>query len=414
LLVQYRTDADEKVDSERMEAVAGKQTGHKVEPRFQKCLGVVTHVPHWSGTDGTPWAYEPYVRELRLWADLFTRVEILAPFAEGPMQGNQAPYERPNVVWRPFSYSLSYDPWSPLRRLTQVPALALQIDRLIADCDLIHLRSPGHPALVGQLLVRLRQKFSIAKWAGLFDSFPGERLPSRFERRLVRWCSDRHPVLIYGPTNHPNMIPFMPALMTDRELVRARHLSGGKNWSPPWRLLSVGRLLAVKNFETAIRGLGELHERRPDLEWEYTLIGDGPEASALRELAVHCGIAERVHFTGALPFDEVQKYYASAQLVIMPGVMEGWPKIIAEAWAHRAVPVAAAAGLVPWILQGADYGVPFRPTPRGLADALTTLMGDEMRLKALLGRCATRSNDLSLERFKEQLEEVLVARCGLD
>jgi glycosyltransferase involved in cell wall biosynthesis len=397
-----------------MEAVVIKSNAIDRAPRFNRRLGIITHVPHWRGKDGVLWAYEPYVRELRLWADLFAAVEVLAPAAEGPMQGNQAAYERTNIGWRSVSYSLSYEKWAPLQRLAQMPALALGIQRLIRDCDLIHLRGPGHPALLGNLLVRLCRQPSITKWAGLFASFEGERWPSRVERRLVGFGSAGHPVLIYGPSNHQHIISFSPALMSEAELSMARALSARKHSGRPWQLLSVGRLLAVKNFDLAIRGLGELYHRRPDLEWEYTLIGDGPEAIALHELARRCEIAERVRFAGALPFTEVQKYYAAAQLVIMPGVKEGWPKIIAEAWAHAAVPLAAAAGIVPWILEGDKYGISFKPSASGLADALSALLYDNVKLLTLVNRIAHRADELSLERFKKLLEKVLVEHCGLN
>ena len=396
-----------------MEAIALKSPEINRAPRFNKRLGIITHVPHWRWRDGTIWAYEPYVREVRLWADLFAQVEVLAPAAEGPMQGNQASYGRSNLVWRSVSYSQSYARGAPLKRLAQIPALALGIHRLIRYCDLIHLRSPGHPALIGQVLVRLLHQPSITKWAGLYDCFAGERWPSRLERRLIRLWNAGHPVLIYGPSDHQHMISFLPALMSEAELTTARELSARKDWGPPWQFLSVGRLLPVKNFALAICGLGELHQYRPDLEWEYTLVGDGPEASTLLELARQCGIAERVHFKGPLPFDEVQKYYAAAQVVIMPGVKEGWPKIIAEAWAHGAVPLAAEAGLVPWILNGEEFGVPFQPNAVGLVEALVALLDNDVKLEALLRRIAHRAEELSLERFKSLLEEVLVEHCGL-
>lgn len=396
-----------------MDAVAPKIARLNRTSRFDKRLGIITHVPHWRRPDGTVWAYEPYVREVRLWAELFAQVEVLAPAAEGPMEGNQAPYDRSNVVWRRVSYSQSYARWAPVMRLAQMPPLTLAIGRLIRACDLIHLRSPGHPALVGQVLVRLLRQPSITKWAGLYDCFPGERWPSRIERRLIRLWNAGHPVLIYGPSHHEHMISFLPALMSEAELRTARGLSARKDWERPWRFLSVGRLLPVKNFALAIRGLAELHRYRPDVEWEYTLIGDGPELTKLRELARQRGIAERVHFKGSLPFDEVQKYYAAAQVVIMPGVKEGWPKTIAEAWAHGAVPVAAEAGLVPSILNGEVGGVLFQPTPFGLMEALIALLDNDVKLEALRRRIAHRAEELSLERFKTRLEEVLVEHCGL-
>jgi len=100
-------------------------------------------------------------------------------------------------------------------------------------------------------------------------------------------------------------------------------------------------------------------------------------------------------------------------VAIMPGVLEGWPKIIAEAWAHGAIPVAASAGLVPWILQEEDAGVHFYPTPAGLANALVKLLGDPERMKSMSRKLMPRAEDLSLDSFKKRLEQVLVNHCGL-
>jgi glycosyltransferase involved in cell wall biosynthesis len=97
----------------------------------------------------------------------------------------------------------------------------------------------------------------------------------------------------------------------------------------------------------------------------------------------------------------------------MPGIKEGWPKTIAEAWAHGAIPVAADAGLVRWILDNESYGVPFQPSPAGLSEALVELLSNDVKLEALLKRIVHRAEQLSLERFKTSLEEVLVQHCGL-
>jgi len=177
--------------------------------------------------------------------------------------------------------------------------------------------------------------------------------------------------------------------------------------------LSVGRLEPEKGFDLAIRGLGELRRLRPELDWKYTLIGDGPAADGLRQQALQSGIADRILFTGALPFNEVQKHYAEAHVAIMPGIVEGWPKIIAEAWAHGAIPVAASAGIVPWILEDKDVGVQFHPTPTGLAEALIELLDDPERLKTMSEKLMPRAEELSLESFKNRLEHVLIEHCGM-
>ena len=126
--------------------------------RFNLTVGVVTHVPHWLQPDGRPWAYEPYVRELEIWAKLFRTVNICAPWGVGPMRGNQAPYSAPNIRWHPVTYPQAYTPWSRVGRFVRLPGLAAALYRLIRSSDIVHLRSPGgdarqlgeHPDLVEQ------------------------------------------------------------------------------------------------------------------------------------------------------------------------------------------------------------------------------------------------------------------------
>jgi glycosyltransferase involved in cell wall biosynthesis len=265
--------------------------------------------------------------------------------------------------------------------------------------------------LFARVLADARGVRHITKWAGFFGDFPGERIPARIERALAR--RSRGPVLIYGPAAQSHLVSFPPALMSVAELERGAVLAQRRAWNPPWRILSVGRLLNVKGFDLALRGLGRLRVLDPDLAWAFTLIGDGPEAEALRQLAVDVGIADRVHFAGAQNFGVVQERYAEAHAVIMPGVVEGWPKIIAEAWAHAAVPVAARAGLVPWIIGDGGAGVIFDPTPDGLGIALRELLSSPTRMRALSARGPACAAELSLESFTSRLERVLVDECGL-
>jgi glycosyltransferase involved in cell wall biosynthesis len=383
-------------------------------PRFPGRLGVLTHVPHWIGADGEPWAYEPYVREMRVWAELFEEVEICAPRGEAPMSGNQAPYARANIRWVPVSYHQGTAPASPLKRLAQLPGVFAAARRTARRSRLLHLRSPGHFALAGALLCRLSGRATLSKWAGENGPFPGERLPSRFQRWLEGIPSRRHPVLVYGPSRKTHQIEFLPALMTGPELARAAELSRSRLWQPPWQLLSVARLERVKNLELAIRGLGLLRRRRPELDWRYVIVGDGPLRAQLALLAQVEGIADRVRFDGARAFSEVQARYAEAHVVIMPGVKEGWPKVIAEAWAHGALALAASAGIVPWILAEGKRGVAFPAAPEGLAGAVEALLADPSRMEALAREASQAARGISLEDFRDRLEQVISERCGLD
>jgi glycosyltransferase involved in cell wall biosynthesis len=97
----------------------------------------------------------------------------------------------------------------------------------------------------------------------------------------------------------------------------------------------------------------------------------------------------------------------------MPGVKEGWPKIIAEAWAHGTIPVASRGGIVPWILGADGSGFIIEPTPAALAGALAQLLSDPSHMSAVSKNLHVHAKEISLDQFKARLERVLVERCGL-
>lgn len=394
---------------ERAQGVGAGSIAPAGGARFDLTLGVVSHVPHWARGDGPPWAYEPYVREMEVWARLFSRVHVCAPVAEWPMRGNQAPYAAANIHWIPVCFSNRPGPRRHLLRLWQLRALRRSLAGLFAASDLVLLRSPAPISMAGRAMARARGTRTITKWAGLLRPFAGELAETRLERIQVERGSE--PALVYGKTDRRHLVSFIPALMSHAELERARVLGSARAWEPPWRILAVGRLSPEKGFDLALRGLAELRRARSDLEWELTLVGDGVEASSLRRLAERLRISDRVRFPGALPFDRVREQFAAAHVVVMPGVQEGWPKTIAEAWAHGAVPVAAAAGLVPEIV--GEAGLVFDPSPAGLASALDRILSDPPAMAAIGARGPELCEALSLETFEARLERVLVDVCGL-
>lgn len=383
------------------------------ERRFAMRLGVIGAPAHWNGPDGRSCAYEPYVREMRVWADLFAHVLVCGHAGEGPMQGNLAPYERENIEVREVRYSRAYGFAGMRRRLVQLPRLIRNVHRTIRESDFILMRSPSHFGLVGATLVRVMRRKSITKWAGENARYRGERIPSRMNRVIEGLPGDLHITLVYGEPRTPNQISFLPALMSVDELALAREIGQRRTWEPPWRIMCVGRLERSKNFDLALRALGELRRRVPGLEWTFTLIGDGTEKRALGALAAACGIADRVTMTGALSFRNVQEEYGRAHIAIMPGVNEGWPKVIAEAWAHGTFPLASRAGLVPWILRDGNSGTVVEPSPEALAGSLAESLSAPARLQALSHQLFTHASELSLDQFKRRLERVLVERCGL-
>jgi len=99
----------------------------------------------------------------------------------------------------------------------------------------------------------------------------------------------------------------------------------------------VGRLSEEKGVDRAIRTLRRLHDttsRRIELH----LIGDGPQRTALRDLARRLGLETVVHFWGWQP--NVRRLYEMMDMLLSSSHDEGTANVILEAMA-MGVPVAA-------------------------------------------------------------------------
>ncbi|AXG11125.1 glycosyltransferase family 4 protein [Haloplanus rubicundus] len=104
------------------------------------------------------------------------------------------------------------------------------------------------------------------------------------------------------------------------------------------RLLYVGYLRDSKG----VRFLVDAIERLPS-QYTLTVVGGGPEQQNLIERASDGGAAERITFTGQVPYEEVAQAYADADVFVHPGV---WPepfgRTILEAM-QAGLPVVATA-----------------------------------------------------------------------
>jgi glycosyltransferase involved in cell wall biosynthesis len=154
------------------------------------------------------------------------------------------------------------------------------------------------------------------------------------------------------------------------------------------RLLVVGRLVARKGVEDAVRALAAV----PDTELvvaggpggDALLAGD-PEVDRLRRLAAECGVEDRVRFIGSVSRDEVATWIRSADLVLCLPWYEPFGIVPLEAMACG-VPVVATAvgGLLDTVVHGTT-GLHVPPhDPAAVARAVTTLL-DDAQLRRRMG-----------------------------
>jgi glycosyltransferase involved in cell wall biosynthesis len=137
--------------------------------------------------------------------------------------------------------------------------------------------------------------------------------------------------------------------------------AGGKH------LLFVGRLAAVKGLPVLLDALTGLKDT------QLTVIGDGPDRTALEAQARGLGLADRVDFVGYKSQSEVAEALQSHDVFVLPSFAEGVPVVLMEAMAAaRPVLTTRIAG-VPELVED---GVSGRLVAPGNAEELAAVLQD--------------------------------------
>ena len=179
----------------------------------------------------------------------------------------------------------------------------------------------------------------------------------------------------------------------------------------PRLILFVGRLNAQKGARHLIRAVATMHQHT-----RLRIIGDGPDADALRRQAGAQGLANRVEWLPPQPQHALVAHYRRAGIVVVPSIEEGLGMVAVEAQLCGAAVVASASGGLPDVVQDGRSGVLVPPaSPEPLARALDALVASPERAAALgaEGRrtaLATFSPDTVAERYADLYRQALDAR----
>jgi N-acetyl-alpha-D-glucosaminyl L-malate synthase BshA len=128
-------------------------------------------------------------------------------------------------------------------------------------------------------------------------------------------------------------------------------------------LVHVSTLRPVKRPVDCVGILARVHQRR--IPCRLLVVGEGPEASAMRSESVRLGVAKQIHFVGATP--HVGAHLAHADLLLLPSASESFGMAALEAMASG-VPVIGS--LVKGLAEMAEDGVCARLLPVGDLDGM--------------------------------------------
>jgi glycosyltransferase involved in cell wall biosynthesis len=169
-------------------------------------------------------------------------------------------------------------------------------------------------------------------------------------------------------------------------------------------LLYVGRLAKEKNLETLIQMVARVSSDHPRARlW---MVGDGPYQDDLRALASKLGVGDRVKFVGAVPRNEVDQYYASADLFTFASVTETQGLVVQEAMQYGLPAVAISGGGASDSIEEGVNGLVTKNTPEDFSAAVTRLLDSPEELEKLAKGAHQKANESSIELMVDRIIEV--------
>ncbi len=175
--------------------------------------------------------------------------------------------------------------------------------------------------------------------------------------------------------------------------------------SPSAKMLVVPRRLFEKNgVEYAVRALPFVREKH---DAHLYLIGDGPERPKLEKIVDELDIGQYVHFRGAQPNERMPGFLNSADVIVIPSLMEATSVAGLEAMACELPIVASDVGGLPEIVSNETGRLIPPRRPEELANAIIEVLQLPDTERRIMGEKARHKvvENWSVDKLAEQVIE---------
>ena len=174
-------------------------------------------------------------------------------------------------------------------------------------------------------------------------------------------------------------------------------------------LVFVGRLVSDKGVDRLVAALKLLAGR--GVQAGLTIVGDGPEAPALRRQADAAGISDRIRFAGWQVAAELVATLNRHRVLVVPSVWEEpFGVVVLEGLACGCVPLVTRSGGLPDAV--GDCGlVVARDDPAALADGIQALLGDARLQEDYRARASAHLGRHTPDRIARDYLQVISDAC---
>jgi glycosyltransferase involved in cell wall biosynthesis len=367
--------------------------------------------------------YGAYARYVLEFARHFDRVTVFAPATTEPTYFSGCSLAADNVTVVPLPFFLTH-----AQALRHGLSIARIFRRHSAELDVINARGTAPLAYLLWLMTRRRGVPFIYHFASdpfeVIAQSPRYRGPYRLFARLAYGAEfhiQKH-IMRRGYSfasgealcqRLRQVTPNVEAVITSTLRQEDYHRRKDSCTRGTVRVLYVGYLRDGKGLDDLLQAVRILRDAGRNVELD--IVGEGDMQKPLTDQAGRLGLGKHVHFHGYVVMGPpLNARYNRSDVLALPSVSEGSPKVVLEALGHSLPVVATTVGNVPEMLAGGQRGavVPAKDPP-ALAAGIARMMDDgEFRrrciregyafarqhsLEAFVARMAAKARELAGE-----------------
>ncbi|MDO3695136.1 glycosyltransferase [Wenyingzhuangia sp. chi5] len=368
-------------------------------------FGIITHAVH-KIKDGQFYAYEPYVREMNLWAKYVDEIIIVAPVSIDEVENIEIAYQHANIkmIEIPNFDITSINNF--FRSLWIMPKVCWQIYRVMKQSSHIHLRCPGNVGLLGCLMqIFFPLKPKTAKYAGNWDPESKQPVTYKFQKWLLgnTLLTKKMKVLVYGdwPNQSKNIIPFFTASYHQHEITMIEE----KDLNNQIKLIFVGGLTVGKQPLLSVKATHQLIKKGYDVC--LNIYGDGVMRTEIENYISSHQLENQIVLHGNVNKEVVKAAFQTSHFLIFISKSEGWPKVVAEAMFWECLPISSKVSCIPYMLGHNTRGKVVDSSVEKVVSAIEEYLLNHDLYKLQITNAKTWSRMYTLEKFDREIEKIL-------
>jgi len=185
------------------------------------------------------------------------------------------------------------------------------------------------------------------------------------------------------------------------------------------RIVSAGRLNHEKGFHLLIDAVAQLQKATADAEFRVAFLGEGDSRSVLQRQIDSHGLSKQISLEGFQ--DDAGAWFASADVFVLPSLVEGMPNVLLEAMVCGTPVLAARCPHGPEEILGNDeYGLLCEPNSvEGLVAGIRRIVADpaatQQRADGALDRIKSDfSQQVAIRRLERIFQSAMISSKETD